>query len=110
MINVEFLYFNGCPGHELAFALLQEVLEQEDLDVEVSRIEVAGPEVVEEHRFMGSPSIRIDGVDLEGREVEETQGYGWRCRYYQQSEPGQPKGVPARELIRERLRERAEQV
>ena len=59
---------------------------------------------------MGSPSIRIDGVDLEGREAEETQGYGWRCRYYQQSEPGQPKGVPARELIRERLRERAEQV
>ncbi len=110
MINVEFLYFNECPGHEQAYALLQEVLEQEDLDVEVSRIEVAGPEVVEEHRFMGSPSIRIDGVDLEGREVEETQGYGWRCRYYQQSEPGQPKGVPARELIRERLRERAEQV
>ena len=110
MINVEFLYFNGCPGHEQAYALLQEVLEQEDLDVEVSRIEVAGPEVVEEHRFMGSPSIRIDGVDLEGREAEETQGYGWRCRYYQQSEPGQPKGVPARELIRERLREQAEQV
>ncbi len=110
MINVEFLYFNECTGHEQAYALLQEVLEQEDLDVEVSRIEVAGPEVVEEHKFMGSPSIRIDGVDLEGREAEETQGYGWRCRYYQQSEPGQPKGVPARELIRERLRERAEQV
>ena len=107
MIKVEFLYFNGCPGHESAFALLLDVLEQEDLEIEVSRINVTGPEVVEEHRFIGSPSIRIDGVDLEGREVEETQGYGWRCRYYQQSEPGQPKAVPARELIRQRLRQQA---
>ncbi len=110
MINVEFLYFNGCPGHEPAFALLQEVLAQEDLEVEISRIEVAGPEAVEEHRFLGSPSIRIDDVDLEGREAEESQGYGWRCRYYEQSEPGQPKAVPSRELIRERLREQAGQV
>ena len=110
MINVEFLYFEGCPGHEPAFALLQEVLEQEDLEVEVSRINLTGPEVVEERRFLGSPSIRIDGVDLEGREAEETQGYGWRCRYYQQSEPGQSKAVPARELIRQRLREQAGRV
>ena len=107
MIDIEFLYFNGCPGHEPAFTLLQEVLEQEDIEAEVSRIQVTGPEAVEEHRFIGCPSIRIDGVDLEGREAEETQGYGWRCRYYQESEPGQPKAVPAKELIRQRLREQA---
>lgn len=107
MLTIEFLYFAGCPGHQAAFDLLQQVLAREGIQAEVERIEVPGPEAAEEYRFLGSPSIRIDGVDLEGDEVEAAQGYGWRCRYYAESEPGQPKAVPASELIRRQLLQHA---
>ncbi len=105
MLNVEVFYFDGCPGHEPTFALLQSVLAEERTQAKIVRIEVPGPDAVEEYRFMGSPSIRVDGVDLEGSEAEEELGYGWRCRCYADSEPGQ-KCVPASSLIRRRLRER----
>ena len=105
MHHIEFLYFRDCPSHKAALALLQRVLDEERTGANVEQVEVPGPEAVEEHKFVGSPSIRIDGVDLEGEEAEASMGYGWSCRQYAQSEPGQSRGVPAAELIRKRLRE-----
>jgi hypothetical protein len=109
-MKVEFLYFEGCPGHVAAFSLLRQAVAEEDGGAELVAIEVPSPEAAEAHRFVGSPTIRIDGVDLEGPEVEASQGYGWRCRYYEDSEPDQPKAVPSAELIRRRLRERISEV
>ena len=103
MIRIEFLYFNGCPGHEPAWELLSEVLAESKVEVEIERIEIPNADKVEAHRFLGSPSIRINGEDLEGSEVENEIGYGWRCRFYEDSEPGQPKAVPNRRLIWKRL-------
>lgn len=110
MLSVEFLYFRDCPGREATLALLDRVLEEEGAAAEVVQIEVPGPDAAEEHRFVGSPSIRIDGVDLEGPEVEAAMGYGWRCRQYGEAEPGQTRAVPARELVRRRIRERIEEL
>ena len=107
MVNVEVLYFRDCPGHVPALALLKDVIQAEGIEAQISEIEIPGAEAVEKHRFVGSPTIRIDDVDLEGSEVEEDQGYGWRCRYYASSEPGQTKAVPSADLIRRRLREAA---
>lgn len=103
MIQVEFLYFTDCPGHEPAWLLLDEVLKAAGVQAHVERIEVADPSEVEVHRFLGSPSIRINGVDLEGTEAERAAGYGWRCRFYEEWEPGQTRAVPNRDLIRRRL-------
>lgn len=106
MVNIEFLYFRGCPGEEAAFGLLQRALAEQKTAAAVERIEVPGPETAEQFRFIGSPSIRIDGIDLEGEGTETSLGYGWRCRQYSESEPGHPRAVPSLELIRRRLLER----
>ncbi len=106
-MSIEFLYFRDCPGHQAAFALLTQVLREEKVEEEILRIEVPGPEAAAEFRFMGSPSIRIDGTDVEGSDVEAELGFGWSCRYYAESEPGQSRSVPAADLIRRRLRERS---
>ena len=44
-------------------------------------VEVASEEDAQRKRFIGSPTIRIDGVDLEGPEAE-AKGYGYGCRVY----------------------------
>ena len=103
MTRIEFLYFEGCAGHKPAFELLSQVTAQETPDAEVDRIVVSGPEEVERYRFVGSPTIRVDGVDLEGPETERDLGYGWRCRTYAESQPGELPSVPAEDLIRRRL-------
>ena len=40
----------------------------------IKKIEVTSPELAVQHRFLGSPSIRIDGRDIEGREEESEYG------------------------------------
>lgn len=106
-MHIELLYFAGCPAVEAAAGLLDDVLSAEGIDAAVSRIQVPGPEAIAEHRFIGSPTIRINGVDLEGGQAERELGYGWRCRLYGTSQPGQPRSVPAADLIRTRVREEA---
>ena len=104
MTRIEFLYFEGCPGQKPAFELLSQVVAQETPDAEIERIEVPGPDEAESFRFIGSPTIRVDGIDLEGPEAEKALGYGWRCRTYSESQPGQLSSVPGEDLIRRRLR------
>ena len=106
-MSIEFLYFRDCPGHQAAFALLKQVLREEKIEEVILKIEVPGPEAAAEFRFIGSPSIRVDGTDVEGSDAEAELGFGWRCRYYAESEPGQSRAVPAADLIRRRLRERS---
>ena len=74
----------------------------------MKEIELTSPDEVEAYRFLGSPSIRINGEDLEGEEYEREVGYGWRCRLYEESEPGEVKAVPGRDLIRRKLAEMRE--
>jgi len=103
MVNIEFLYFENCPGHEVTWRLLNEVINESGLQIEVKEIELKSPDEVETHRFLGSPSIRINEEDLEGEVYEREVGYGWRCRFYEDSEPGEVKAVPGRDLIRRKL-------
>ena len=53
--------------------------------------------------FIGSPTIRIDGVDVEGSEAEQ-KGYGYGCRVY--GDNGKIAGWPSVEKIRGALVER----
>jgi len=98
-MKIEFLYFKGCPGHKPALSLLELILLGKGIAVTIEKIEVASPELAIQHRFLGSPSIRINGVDIEG--WEETSEYGLKCRIYQDTD----SGVPSETILRKALQE-----
>lgn len=94
-MKIEFLYFDGCPNHEQAYKLLQEILAERQIDVAVERIEIKDDEAAVRHQFVGSPTIRIDGVDVDP--VTDDQAYAKTCRVYLVS--GELSGLPARAMI-----------
>jgi len=102
-MKVELYYFNDCPSHQTASANLQAALRAEGLPENIEMIEVTSEQDAQKMRFVGSPTIRIDGVDLEGAEAEG-KGYGFGCRVY--SENGSMAGWPSVEQIRSALRRR----
>ena len=63
-------------------------------------INIERPEDVTKHRFLGSPSIRINDQDLEISEDESTE-YSMRCRRYKNDDL--IEGFPSKELIRANL-------
>lgn len=78
---VEVLYFDGCPNHAAAQALVERVSAQVGLDVELKLVNVLDPDTAVRERFLGSPSIRVDGRDIEPG-AETRTDYALACRVY----------------------------
>ena len=99
--TVELLYWDGCPSYPQALAELREALEsigQGHVPVSVGRIEdVADAEAA---GFIGSPTIRIDGVDPFPPGAEEPPSLS--CRIYRRSD-GRFSPTPDPHLLREQL-------
>jgi hypothetical protein len=98
--RIEFPYFADCPSHPEALALLRRVLEERHLEPEVEVREVRTDEEARALAFPGSPTIRIDGRDV------DPEGAGARpaltCRIYRLPD-GRVSPLPTREQIEEAL-------
>ncbi len=98
--RVELLWWEGCPSHPRALAELREELAAAGLDpgaVEVIEIETG--EEASEEGFVGSPTIRVDGIDVAHPGTEPA---GLTCRIYRLRD-GRISPVPDREDLREAL-------
>lgn len=98
---VEVLYFDGCPNHLPAQALVERVCAELGVDVEIKLVNVADPDLAVRERFLGSPSIRVDGRDIEPGAQARTD-YVLSCRLYR-TEDG-TSGQPDERLLRDALR------
>ncbi len=62
---VEVLYFDGCPNRPRAQALVERISAEIGVGVGVNLVNVLDPDTAARERFLGSPSIRVDGRDIE---------------------------------------------
>jgi hypothetical protein len=104
MVNeprIEFLYWSECPSHPEARQRLGEVLIEMDLETQVEEIEVLTDEVATRLAFPGSPTIRVDGVDVDPLGAAQ-MGTALTCRVYV-LEDGRYSPVPSKEMLRRAL-------
>ncbi len=80
-LKIEFLFVPGCPAAGPGLRLLRQVLTQEDCETRVIVRAITSHDKANRARFHGSPTILIDGVDIEGPTVQR-DGYELRCRTY----------------------------
>lgn len=97
-MKIELLYFDGCPGWQQTLKNLEEVLKELTLNVKVELCN-ANTKSFDPTAFYGSPSIRVDGKDLEGRTGEHLMC----CRLYQDNNRKNFPYVP-KEQIKKYLR------
>src|SRR5262249_20907828 len=102
--RVEILYFEGCPNHEPARALVERLADQLGIEPEIELLEVADPHAAVALHFLGSPTVRVDSVDVEPG-AEERRDFTLSCRIYR-SEQG-VSGQPNERWVREALNEAA---
>ena len=99
-MKIEVLYFEGCPSHPPTMRMVREVLDSLDRNDEIHQVEIRSRAEAEAMRFVGSPSIRINGSDIEPRARTATV-FGLSCRTYVHG--SQHSGVPSRELLRDAI-------
>ena len=80
-MNVEVLYFDGCPSHQALLPRLRELMAQAGVDAPVQLTHIESLAAAERQRFLGSPTLRINGQDVDPTAGERTD-FGLKCRLY----------------------------
>jgi hypothetical protein len=101
-MRIEVLYFDGCPNHKPAFARVQQLLREEGVSAELLEVKVSDASIVQECGFLGSPSVRVNGLDVEP-EARTARDYGMMCRTYAVN--GRREGLPSPDMLRRAIRE-----
>lgn len=101
-MKAEVLYIASCPNHQLAVENLRTAAHLQRCSLDVAQTEVHTTEQANELAFLGSPSIRIEGLDIEPG-ARGDLAFGLGCRSY--LTPEGRRGAPGVDLIREAIAE-----
>ena len=98
-MTIEILYFDECPNVKVTVDRLESILSEAGLQTAITFTRVSNVETARSVRFLGSPSVRVNGIDVEPT-TRSRQDYGLMCRRY--SGGG---GAPSEVLIRSAVTE-----
>lgn len=101
-MKVQTYYTEGCPNYQKAYNFLQEVLEGEGVKAEIELIVVKTEEEARRYRFIGSPTIHINGIDVEPG-ARRAREFGLGCRVYLDN--GAHQGYPPKTMLLKALKE-----
>lgn len=99
--TVELLWFSDCPNHPAARAMLEEVIADIAPGIRIRDVDATDPATAASVQFPGSPTIRVDGRDVDPGYVDPGD-YTPRCRLYR-TDAGL-RGLPERNWIVDALR------
>jgi hypothetical protein len=98
-VNLEFQYFEGCPNHEKMFVNLKEALKGLEDKIELNKVLVEDEVTAKRVNFRGSPTLLIDGEDIEG--IPSPKEPSLACRFY-------VRGIPTADEIRKKIIQKIE--
>lgn len=100
MPRVEILFFPGCPNYLETYELVRRVATELGVDPQIELVEVADADAADDQHFLGSPTVRVDGRDVEPG-ADDRHDYGFSCRVYRSAHGVAPS--PDESWIREAL-------
>ena len=94
-MQIQFLFWEDCPSHPDAWRRLHEVLDELGIVAEIERIEITTETEAQRWGFAGSPTILIDGQDIDPQPNLPSR---LTCRLYFH-EDGRPSPLPSHAMI-----------
>jgi len=99
-VEIRFLYSDQCPSHDEAIERLRKVLDEEGINAKIEVIRVETFEDAKRFRYPGSPTILINGHDVDPVPNHE---YAPTCRAYR-LEDGRISPLPSASMILKAVR------
>jgi len=100
-LRIDFLYFEDCPSHPEALERLRDVLAEEGIEAEIAIDRVETEAQARRLRFVGSPTILVNGQDVDPPDGDAYVAL--TCRVYRH-EDGRFSPLPSKDAIRRALR------
>lgn len=79
-MQISILFCEGCPNWSLALEDVKEVVAEYYVDADIQAVEVTSQDQAAELEFLGSPTVRVDGMDVEPDVIES--GFNLDYRTY----------------------------
>ena len=98
--EIELLWFEGCANHRAARQMLEAMIAELAPGTPIRDVDATDATVAQRLRFPGSPTIRIDGRDIDPT-YRDPGDYTPRCRLYRTSSG--LTGLPERRWIADAL-------
>jgi hypothetical protein len=64
-VRIEILAREDCPNRGMAITVVERVVDETGVPAEIEIVEVADDDEAEEHRVLGSPTVFVDGRDVD---------------------------------------------
>lgn len=101
-MKIELLYFDTCPSYKIVLKSLEEIITEKKLDAGVEMIKIESDEDALKNRFLGSPSVKLNGRDIEPG-TEKIKDFSMRCRLY--LEDDEVNELPSKKMIQRAIDE-----
>jgi len=79
--TVDVLVFEGCPEVEATLDEARRAIDVAKIEADLRIFVVRSDEDAQRLRFLGSPTVRVDGVDVDAS-ARGREDYGLQCRLY----------------------------
>jgi len=100
ILSIQFQYTEDCPSHEAALKRLNQVLGEEGVRTKVHVVKVDTDAQARALNFVGSPTILINGVDIDPPPSDAVAALS--CRAYR-LEDGRISPLPSAKMMRRAL-------
>jgi hypothetical protein len=97
-VRIRILFFDGCPHLAATEARVKAVVASLTSDADLQLVRIESADDARRHRFLGSPTVQIDGVDIEPDARSRTD-FVLGCRLYGSA------GIPPAAMIAAAIRE-----
>ncbi len=98
---IRILTFEGCPNCNAARELVEQTARELHIQADIERIQVNSDIEAERYHFLGSPTIQVNGEDIEVDRRHEKASYA--CRVYRTAHG--VVGVPPKHFLVDAIRE-----
>jgi hypothetical protein len=78
---IEILCFDGCPNYDGLETRIRALVAGLGSEIPIRVRRIASDAQAHEEHFLGSPTVRVNGVDVEP-DARTRRGYGLVCRAY----------------------------
>lgn len=99
-MTIRIMTFEGCPNCNATRSLVEKTVRELRLQAVIENIQVRNEDEAHRYGFLGSPTVQVDGHDIETSRRKETASFS--CRVYRT--PDGVTGVPPKDLLVDALR------
>ena len=84
-MKVELLYFDDCPSYKRLLPRLRALVDDHAPSAEIELRRIDSQDAAERERFLGSPTVLVDGEDVDPS-ASGRSDFGMKCRLYRNAD------------------------